>query len=311
MYHIKCKVPMILEIDEPKYLESPLDEITLESLDAIIKCYPTSEEFGGSKTIPNIIKLSETVHNTSSTKVTKYPNSHIEILISPFTLSNSQVLDTQKATIQGSKDTINISITHATTSLVLKSGEDIFTTELPFPAKVSKAIKINGDYHILLTALDEKKDIYCKISSKKIEYREIKTMTEKDKKLTLVCPYNDMAKSAKCVTLTFSQSPSIEEKDVYIDNNPKLITDTRLVPYAFLEALQRKNFNLMNHYLGENIKSKLTNSQIESFFGDFCKIEQDVYNDKLCLIYDKNEYFEAKDYDFEVVNGKITNINEV
>lgn len=302
---------MILEIDNPTYLESPLEEITLESLSTIIKCYPTCEEYNGSKTIPNIIKLTETVHNTSNIKVTRYPNSHTEILISPFTLSNTQILDTQKVAIQGSKDSINISITHASTSLVLKNGDDIFTAELPFPAKISKAIKINGDYHILLTNLNEKKDIYCKISGKKIEYKDIKDMSEKNKTITLVCPYNDMAKSAKCVTLTFCQSPSIEEKDVYIDNNPKLITDTRLVPYAFLEALQRKNFNLMNHYLGENIKSKLTSSQIESFFGDFCKIEQDVYNDKLCLIYDKNEYFEAKDYDFEVVNGKITNINEV
>lgn len=311
MYHIKAKSPMLIENEQPVYLQSSLDSINTETLDCVLKCYPLEEYYLGKKTLPNIIKLTSLVHNTQTIKVIKYPNNHTEILITPFTLDPSTIINEEKTSILNSKAMLNIDVFEKSSILKIKDNDKLFYHSLTFPAKSKKAIKLNNKYYIILENVLTNNSYILIAENGKIACKKISSLELLQNKITCLCPNNDMSKSATIFCITLGQKPMLEEKTVYINNNPGIVHDKKLIPYAFLEAVQINNFNLARHYITKEMSEKLSDNNIKAFFGNFINISQDCYNDALCLIYDKQECFEAKDYIFDFEDNKISNINEL
>lgn len=311
MYHIKAKSPMLIEDEKPVYLQSTLDSINTETLDCVLKCYPLEEYYLGKKTLPNIIKLTNLVHNTQNIKVIKYPNNHTEILITPFTIDPSTIINEEKTSILNSKAVLNIDVFEKSSIIKIKDNDKLFYHSLSFPSKCKKAIKLKDKYYIVLEDILTNNSYILIAENDKIACKKISSLELLQNKITCFCSNNDMSKSATVFCITLGQNPTLEEKTVYIDNNPNITCDKRLIPYAFLEAVHINNFNLARHYITKEMSEKLSDKNIKTFFGDFINISQDCYNDSLCLIYDKQEYFEAKDYSFDFDGNKISNINEL
>ena len=95
---------------------------------------------------------------------------------------------------------------------------------------------------------------------------------------------------------------------------PQIATQKELIPYAFLDTIKVKNYDLAREYLSQDLKSKLDDLHLASFFGDFNDIFQNVKKDsslnEIALFYGNEQLKEAKIFTFELNDTKITNIYE-
>ena len=84
-----------------------------------------------------------------------------------------------------------------------------------------------------------------------------------------------------------------------------------LIPYAFLEAIKIKNFNLSKSYLSNGFDN-ISKEHFENYFGDIKNVYLDSYNlDSYVIPYvvETNKGFDY--YDFSIDNGKIIDINKL
>ena len=311
MYHIKTKIPMLLDYGKEQIINYSHESIDVESLDIGIKCYPLKDTYNGKQVIPSYVFLSnENIVNTDKYYVVKYPNNHTDIVILPFCIDNTKIIDRNTIDIVGSSQKIEL-VTSTTSTIIISSQNKKSHYELFQKCNILESIYSQDIINIILEEQETKVVSYLQIADSNVKLYKDVTLEKTDNYLTILCPLNDMAKQAIFVQLTKKPKVSFEQKLVYIDNNPKLITDPKLIPYAFLEALKVKNLKLARNYLDNKINSHLNDSSLLSFFGEYIEITFDKYNDKLCLIYKEENTFNAKCFDFDITGNKISNINEL
>lgn len=312
MYHIKSVIPMIVDCGGEQVLDNSLKSIDIDDITGItLKCYPLVSTYNGKSVIPNMIMLKDgDIKNCDLYSVTRYPNNHTEIAINAFCINNSQIIDSQKGTIVNSKKTIEV-LSSSTSTIVIKNGDSIMHHQMNALVKYKKGIEIEGVIYLFFEDMTSDGYVYAKIKDNVFESKKAKDLQITAQKITCLCPYNDMAKQAKYVEITLQKNISVNEKTVYQNSSPTLVSDTRLVPYAFLEAVKQGNIKLARYYLSSQMNEKLKDSSIKGFFGNFLKVKQDMYNDCVCIICKEEDYYLAKDFVFDFENDKISNINEV
>ncbi len=309
MLHIKSTHPALLSIDKDYLLQSPIDKASFDTQNLTIKYYPLDKSINGKIAIPTLININQNnLRNCPEYDIIKYPQDNIEIILKPFLITNNICPEKTTHKIDNSQKTLAISSDKAST-ISLQNGNDYLYFTYPAPLNFFRGIEIDNICHIIFQSKDY---IYAQIKNNKLSiYDDIKSATFDQNKFTAIIPYFDMAKSGKVVKINFSKPYLFAEKDIYINNKPKLITNEKLIPYAFLESVKSKNYKLARHYISKNMQEKLTDNILSDFFGDILSICQDTYNDKICVIQQENDVFIAKDYSFEVKNGKINNIMQL
>lgn len=312
MYHIKSVIPMIVDYKGEQILDNSLKSIDIDDInDITLKCYPLVISYKGKKTLPNMIRLKDDeIKNCDLYSVTQYPNNHTEIAVSAFCINNSPIIDSQKGTILNSKKTIEV-LSSISSTIVIKNGDSIMHHEISTLVKYKKGVEIDGVLHLFFEDMTSDDYVYANIKNNVFDSKKATDLQITAQKITCLCPYNDMAKQAKYVEVTLQKGLSITEKTVYQNGAPALVNDTRLIPYAFLEAVKQNNIKLARYYLSPQMNEKLKDTSIKGFFGNFLKVKQDMYNDCTCLIYKEDNFYVAKDFVFDFENDKISNINEV
>ncbi len=104
-----------------------------------------------------------------------------------------------------------------------------------------------------------------------------------------------------------------EDYAVYLSKEEKVeIKNKKLIPIAFLECVEAKNFSLAKTFLTEDLKEKISDEHLQEFFGDFSKIEPISLTDNSCkvnLIYPENNINVAKNFCLTLKEEKIYNIS--
>lgn len=129
-------------------------------------------------------------------------------------------------------------------------------------------------------------------------YDEIKT----DKNIEIFSKINDIAKHA---IVTKIENNNISKKFVYANNSPNVIKNDKLIPLAFIQALNIDNLKLCKFYLSNNIKEVCNLENLHSYFGNFKKIEPILEENSLVLFYEDKSF---KIINFELENHKIKKI---
>lgn len=163
---------------------------------------------------------------------------------------------------------------------------------------IVKCLLEKNNYYIAILNIDNLeilKEVVC--DSYEENKNEIKCLTK----------LNDLAKHAKISSFNY-QNGSEEEYNVYLNGSPTKTNSYLLIPYAFLEAIKVKNYNLARTYLCDNLSS-VTNAHLNEYFGIIEEIYLDSYNIenfKIPYVIKNSNGFE--NVDFIVENNKILEI---
>ncbi len=308
MLHIKSSCPALVCIDKEYLLDSEISSADFLEQKLIIKHYPISIE--SKSYIPSTIMLDPTkLKNCKNYSVTTFPNNHTEIILHPFTLPPSLVFSQESQKIENSTKTLYLY--HSKTTTIAIRTESKFTfCDCEKLLSFKKAVEIDNIMHLLFDC--EENLFYIRISQGKIIYKDfLQKATFSQNKLVGILPNFDMSGSGLAIEITFVKPYTCDQKSIYIEKQPKIVTDLRLIPFAFVESIKAKNYKLARQYITKNMSSRLSDDILSGFFGNIINISHDIYNDKLAVITKKEEIFVAKDYEFEFENGKISNINEL
>lgn len=104
-----------------------------------------------------------------------------------------------------------------------------------------------------------------------------------------------------------------DEYVVFCNNQKMLPTNQKLVPLAFLEALNLEDFGLAKTFLSDDLAGSLDNETLKNFFGDFEEFFWNRHSTKencFAFVFD-GEPKTIKNFCFEVKDFKIVNIFEV
>lgn len=166
---------------------------------------------------------------------------------------------------------------------------------------IIKGATLNGKHYLIV--LDEQFNELQNCEVEKIEQNEFQIKSLKK--------INDIAKHAIVKTINLNNLEQSEEYYVYLKDNAVIANHKKLVPYAFLEAIKIKNFNLAKEYLTPELSRKTQAEHLQNYFNNLSKI---YYNSYL-----QNEYVinytvlcdNYKSYDFTIINNQIDDIEEI
>lgn len=169
---------------------------------------------------------------------------------------------------------------------------------------IVKAINNKGQYFVLV--LNEAKDFEEAICTSADE------LEDQEEKLKLLVKINDIAKHAKVITLNYQQPQAEQPHYVYLKDSAVTTQSKQLLPFAFLEAIKVGNHKLAKEYLSPELKEKTTKQHLTNYFNNLTEI---YYNTHFTAqpkvnytVFCNNKY---KNYNFEIVNNKIADIDEV
>ena len=159
----------------------------------------------------------------------------------------------------------------------------------------------NGQYYAGILNIDSLEILFEKeVDSIEENSDEIKTLTK----------VNDFAKHGIVKSYNLKNGQT-DEYNIYLNGEANRTNNNLLIPYAFLEAIKIKNFNLSKSYLSNGFDN-ISKEHFENYFGDIKNVYLDSYNlDSYVIPYvvETNKGFDY--YDFSIDNGKIIDISKL
>lgn len=129
---------------------------------------------------------------------------------------------------------------------------------------------------------------------------------EENKTIKFLKFTNDLSEHG-IVNIFDKKTLGVDTYSVYKNNKPTTTSNPTLIPMAFLESIKVGDMTLAKYYLRDNF---ISNEHITSYFGKIQNIYLNTYNnDKINYTIHADNIF--KSYNFEIENGKITDIEEV
>ncbi len=300
--NIYSEFEFLIEVDGKRLNLMPSNHIEIDNaLDNVtIMAYPLQQK---SLSIPFAFSLSNThqdvVCNTKNVKVYNFKN-RCDVFLSPFLIPSTTCLYTNSHTIKNTRylvcvyeDRVKISSNKGeyTHHIMCKEGQS----------------EINGsDIYILVK--DRKKTLLCfdttnatfkSVSGDRIDISDNEIVVEQNA--------NDMAKHVNILKF----KPNLEKlkTEIYKDENrARTCSNQNLIPYNFFESIMCQDKQQAFSMLSDNLQDALKNQDIFEFFGEFDKINITSLNPLIYTLYSNDI---AKDYKIQVVENKITEIEDV
>lgn len=129
----------------------------------------------------------------------------------------------------------------------------------------------------------------------------------KENKLIINQIKNNFARHA--ITLEYELNENFKElsrKLYYTEKKPKITKNSKIIPYAFLEAIEIEDYNLARLYLSKKLNDRIDNKHLKAYFGDIGRVTD--YKGDIAVIDSRNE---VKIFKFEIIDDLITKIEEV
>lgn len=296
--HIKSKTKCIVSLNGTKAYriskEKPLDLYVNKN--CYVSIYPEHAEF-----LPYTFSLS-TVRSTDNILRVDFPQ-HTELYFTPtFTPQNKP----ETVLIEKKYGTHYVKISTSDYTYLNITSENFTLTRKLAPFQNCKC-----DYNenlIILGTLQEGNTyvMIFDISKNKIILENEVEIVEKEKEIIKFMKNTNNLAGHGIVYEYDTKSKVIDNYSVYIDNNPHRTNIKEIVPYAFLESIKLKDYNLSRSYLTDTF---VTNEQLSSYFGDFDNIFFDPYSNE--IIYAIVSNGNTKCFRFELNNDKIKDIEQI
>ncbi len=296
--HIKSKTKCIVSLNGTKAYhiskEKPLDLYAKRN--SYVSIYPEHSEF-----LPYTFSLADIKQNDNILKV-DFPN-HTELYFTPTFMPQNKP-ETVLVEKKYGSHYVKIS-TSDYTYLNITNGDFSLTRKLtPF-----QNCKCDYNENLVILGTLQEGNTYVMIfdlSKNKIIFENEVEIVEKEKdKIKFMKNTNNLARHG-IVYEYDTKSKDIDNYAVYIDNNPHRTNIKEIVPYAFLESIKLKDYNLARSYL---LDTFVTNEHLSSYFGDFDDIFFDPYSKE--TIYGIVSSGNTKCYRFELANDKIKDIEQI
>lgn len=146
-------------------------------------------------------------------------------------------------------------------------------------------------------------------------YNKINTYNIKENNLIIASNINDYTHHVLVTKLNLENEIKIDEEYTAYLSSPKISTNTKIIPYTFLQNIKYKDYTLAKKYLSEKLLEKIKIEHLSGFFDNFIQISTPKFSNSkniICLIYKQNERcFYTKKFNFEFENNLIVNITEV
>lgn len=317
--HIKSQLPAVVTIANLSfYLNKIEDSFSVKTTaPAFITYQPTETQFMGAKTLPYIVCFDpKTIAKNPQVQAVFYPENHIEVLLKPNNI-NLSPLPSQKITVAGHSYAIKTG--GGDNSIVEISDRDlVYSHRFSSPLSSFRA-KPLGKY-IIFEGFGARTNLIVLESSQHDLIQQFSSVVDeieiKDSVITAIKYNNDIAKQGIKHTINLQKNNfDITKKTIYLSGHPHMTSHSQIIPYAFIEAVQNKNYNLARQYLSRTLSDKLTNKHLDEFFKNLVSIRQNRYlpqhKNAHALIFKTNKTYTAKLYSFNISGGKIDNITEI
>lgn len=190
------------------------------------------------------------------------------------------------------------------------------------------------DYNAIITQLDHKQNgdtllLYAKTNNEKyltalIQYQnkhykciniEQIDLLEIDKnKITTYKSLNNTAHHGIIKEYNFDNKFTLTTSLVSDPDGTTKIQSQDLIPYAFLDAIKAKDFDLARTYLSPTLSQKLSDDHLSTFFDEFDFFMQSLLpnasKNDIALIYPQGNLFVTKIFSFYFQDNQISNIIE-
>lgn len=138
------------------------------------------------------------------------------------------------------------------------------------------------------------------------------TLSINNEKITLINKNKDYNKtySVSEINLLDNSFNNYQSKK---QTNDRICINENIIPYAFMQAIKFKNFDLARKYLTQEFSDSLLDSHLENFFGNFLKASKPKISlppYSITLTYFSKSVFTTRHFTFTYKDNKITNIYE-
>ncbi len=255
-------------------------------------------------------------------KITKYPNNHYEVLLLENSLINHimpEVLAQNSYNMKNSTHVVTVFF-DGINQISIEGKEMIFNHKIDYNITGVEVEKLNSKNLVIIKADTKGNDIYTLILGYDNDYRVlfeglVHKIEVEDKKITLLKKAKDFAKQATVEEYEIENNKIklSEEYNVYLENQAKIANNRLLIPFAFLQAVKQKNYDLARNYLSAELTEVLKDEHLKAYFGNFQAVKQAIYeqhpSNKIAIIYE-DDVNVAKVFEIEFLENKITNITE-
>lgn len=297
--HIKSKTNCIVSINGTKAYhitpEKPLDIFAKTNF--YVSIYPTQDEFLPCTFSPNNLGKNENI------LCIDHPF-HTELYFTPtYKLSNT----TYTTLIDKKYDNIYVSVKNNSnnTYLNITSTQNNITRKLP----LFQNCKCEFDSNIFIYGTLNSNDTYVLIydpSKDILLFENTVELIEKDKDYIKFMKDSHNLAHHGMVYEFDKKSNDIDKYSIYIDQKPHRTNIKEVVPYAFLESIKMKDYNLARSYL---IDTFVTNENLESYFDGVDDIYLNPYSSN--IEYTILSSKKCKTYRFTLVENKIKDIEQI
>lgn len=296
--HIKSKSNCIVSLNGTKAYtitpEKPLDLFVKSN--CYVSLLPNNNEF-----LPCTISLSDIKQN-ENIKTINHPY-HTEIYFTPTYKMSSQ--DTTTLVDKKLNDTyIKIENSNCTFLNITKSNQQL-TRTLP----LFQTCKCDYDTNIFIYGLLKNNETYVIIydpNNTKILFEDTVEIIENEKDVIRFLKNTHNAAHHGIVYEYDKKLRQIDKYSIYIDNTPHRTDIKEVIPYAFLESIKLKDFNLARSYLYDTF---VTNENLESYFDSIEEIYLNPYSSDLEYTISSNN--NCHTYRFELIDNKIKDIEQI
>lgn len=309
---IVSEIDVILKIDNENYqlnenqekLELDLEEEN--TVDFFV--YPIKE-----KSLPYAVKLEVKkdmlISLCQHIEIFQLAESVFEIRLKKFKLSSFNL---KKVFSKNFSDYSLMVLQDESSLFVIKEKDEIFTFEIEKKFKeVAFDVKKNVPFFVASLGRGSFVCLFCPSTQKFFSF-EAESVVFKDDGMELIENLNSHAGHGKKVFIRLvEERVDIEEDLLYLNNQPQVLSNIKVVPFAFFESVKVKDFMLAKTYLSKNLRNVLTDEVLQAYFGDFVRAVPYNYSAKQGSFVALHTAKSCKIFSFMFENGKIDDITLV
>ena len=200
-------------------------------------------------------------------------------------------------------------VCNAFTSVTITEPNITYKKTIPYPLYDVKIKKISNCIIIVAKYCNRRycliynngTDLYCDI---------IDDYAINNEELIMLKNYVDMAKQG--LLIKYNLNTLISDNELIYFERPYITHNSKLIPFALLEAIKAKNIKLSRKYLSDELNEKLDDEHLIEFFGEYDEVIQNVFTDNMAYsaatINNINRTLII--YSFVIENDKIINIDK-
>jgi len=324
--HFLSDFPVLIKVNERELglIENSNDTLSIEAngnQDLLLYVFPVADK-SSFTSIPYLVKIQieDNIPTCSNpfVEITDYEHTHFEIKFNPM-----QVQTHKKAVmidnIQLQDDIIVSIFDDGIYNLEINTKNKLYKfplSEKIFDYKFEYYIE-NETSFLVLEGKNIQNQCFLLVFSNFICNLEIvaDSIEHTKTEITVLNYQNDIAKHGVVQKYKLDKNHFIlsDEYTVFLDEKPHTPKDSKIIPWAFAEALNIGDINLARTFLEKGLNNTLNDELLNTFFGNYSEIKWNRYlnqPDTLCFIYDGNPR-KTKTYRFEIINNKISNITEL